>query len=295
MVGTAGPEWPRFKAINAIFPYAVWKEQDGDCRMINAFLGAAMASNSERFIWRAIRPFVTALFDEVSPDSLNRIIALVSPWVPWDTWNLGEKAVIRWAAAVSAVEYTEEVGQSVIATLLQIACIDSLRPHIPIGIWAWLKKRPSLPPNYSERSPEMTTDALRGVRALGDVEILKSYLCLVWTEWDCPWLRDFSEMSISIREDLGGIGMGCHREDLIKRLDHILERLDHGLAHPELRMRVTLGGGDIQQSRERFGELREVVLDVDREAMEILTRTSSPIGRPSDFTHPRWMCAQNPA
>jgi hypothetical protein len=93
--------------------------------------------------------------------------------------------VAGWAVAASAVPYTEEAGQSVVDILLHIASVDSLRPHIPTGIWTWLNKRPSLPPKCVGRSRGSSGDVVRQVRALRDTEILKSYLLLVLSEWDC--------------------------------------------------------------------------------------------------------------
>ena len=59
-----------------------------------------------------------------------------------------------------------------------------------------------------------------------DIEVLKSYLFAVWSEWD--WLSNycFDEMCILIRDDFGGIEMGHHRTDLIQRLDDVLGQLD---------------------------------------------------------------------
>lgn len=71
----------------------------------------------------------------------------------------------------------------------------------------------------------------RQVQALGDIDILKSYLLLVWSEWDHLPSCGFCMMCTLIEEDFGGIGMGCHQEDLIKHLDYILGQLDQGLGY----------------------------------------------------------------
>jgi hypothetical protein len=66
-----------------------------------------------------------------------------------------------------------------------------------------------------------------------DLETSKSssHTFFVWSEWDCLYDSGLDEMQASIREDFGGIGMGHHREDLIKRLDHVLGQLDLGLEY----------------------------------------------------------------
>lgn len=55
-------------------------------------------------------------------------------------------------------------------------------------------------------------------------------------------------MEISIREGFGGIGMGDHREDLVKRLDHIMPQIS------------------VREERERYEKLKEALVEVDREA-----------------------------
>jgi len=287
--------WSNRKAAAAFFPYAVWKEQHGDPKMVDAFIGLAVASGTEkggsvtleRFMWKAIGPFITTLFDEASPNSLNRVIVLVSPHVHWETWGFNKTAVTRWAAAALAVPYTELVGQCVVDALLQLASIDSLRPYIPIGIWAWLDKQPPLPCVYSslhKGTKETKGDVVRGVRALRDVDILKSYLLLVWLKSDFLRKSGFTEMCASIREDFSGIGMGCHREDLIKQLDHVLERL--GQESGSHQKHMLLSGLYKPVEDTRYRKLKEALLEVDREALEILTRKSSRLTDHFDLLTP---------
>jgi len=172
-----------------------------------------------------------------------------------------------------AVPYTEEVCQSVVDTLLQIASVRHLEPYIPVEIWAWLKERPYLPPICTGRWKGTMGRVVRRVRKLGDVEILESYFLLVWSEWDFICRNGFTEIRTSIREDFGGIGMGCRREVLIKRLDHVLGELDRGLEHLK-EQNPDLDEDHIPEAREQYEELREVLLEVDKEASEILTRTT---------------------
>ena len=81
-------------------------------------------------------------------------------------------------------------------------------------------------------------------------------------------------MQISIQEDFSGIRMQCHREDLIKRLDDVLEQLDQGFVYLE-QHKPGIHEHDIQIAKEQYGELKRVLLEVDREAVDILTCKSS--------------------
>lgn len=99
--------------------------------------------------------------------------------------------------------YSEEVGRSVIDALLQIASEDSLRPHIPVGVWVWLKRQPYLPPVCAGWYLGTSSDIVHHIRGLGDIEILKSYFLLVWSEWDYPDEDGFAETQVSIKEDFG--------------------------------------------------------------------------------------------
>ena len=287
MAKVADPDQIRSKrkAVATFFPYAVWQERNGECRMVDAFLLVARASRSGEFMWEAIGPFITTLFGEASPDSLNRVITLVSPYVRWDTWSFNKTAVTRWATAASAVPYTEVVGQFVVEALLEIAFMNSLRPHVPISIWAWLKKQPPLPPICFGRFRGTTRGVVRGVRELGDVEILKSYLLLVWSEWDCVDLRGFTEMCTSLREDFRGIGMGDHRHDLVARLNHLLRQLTWGLGF--IQQHNPLCGEDsIRTAKSQYGELKELLLEMDREALGALTRMPSELINHLDLLNP---------
>ena len=273
------------KAIGALFPYAVYLAQNGRQELADTFLRVAGASNQSyrEFMWWRVGPYIVPLFDNPTPPSLNLAVILASSYVhredPWSHYShdklMNKISVAGWAAAVSAVPYTEEVGQSVVDVLFQIASVDSLRPRIPVGIWMWLKKQPALPPQCQGRSTGAMNDVVRHVRALGDVEILKSYLLLVWSEWNHinKWSEEFAEMQMAIQEEFGGIGMGRYREDLVKRLDHILGQLDLGLEHLRQR-KPRLSEFVFQTAKEQYGELKRVLLEVDEEAVNTLTRTS---------------------
>ena len=262
------PSWnQKRKCISTLLPYAVRQERHGKHKMLDALLSVARASAG--LMWIHIEPSIPALFKEASP----RATVLVSPHVNWGWLNSCGNLISQWAAAVSAVQYTEEVGQSVVGTLLHIASVDSLRLQIPVDIWAWVEKRPTLPPKCLGRSVGTKGSVVCHVRALGDIEILKSYFLLIWSEWD-PILdrsEDAVEMQVSIREDFSGLEMGRHRQDLIKRLDLIFEHLDRGLEYLN-QHRPSVDEQHIRRTKEGYTKLKEVLLEVDREAMKILTR-----------------------
>jgi len=264
-VGDLNQTWSKRKAIVAFFPYVVWQDRGGDRRVVDAFLGIAKAPEIARTFMA--QP-ITRLFEEASPDSPNQVVTLLSRYAHWE-FGLDGNTVTWWAAAVMAVPYTEEVGQCVVDTLLQIA---SNGLCIPIDIWAWLKRQPSLPPICEGRSVGTRDTVVRRVRELGDIKILESYFLLVWSEWDAiDSDAGLIEMCTSIRRDLGGIGMD--REVLIKRLDHVLGQLDRGRWYLN-QHNPGVDESRIRTAREQYRGLRRLLLGVDREALEILTSTS---------------------
>ena len=238
--------------------------------MIGAFLGIVRAW-PPRLGTLTMGPLIAALSDEES--TLNRTIKLVSTNALWYPLIFDGTLVTRWAAAALAAPYTVEVGRHVVDALLQIASLESLQSFIPIGVWALLKKGPPLPPVCMGRSRGTMDCVVRGVRGLGDLEILKSYFLLVWSEWNIISSEGLTNMRASIREDFGGIGTGHHREDLIERLDHILGQLDPGSEY--FKQRRSWIDKDPQRTRRQYQELKEILLEVDREATEILTSTPS--------------------
>ena len=263
---------PKHKAIGTLFRFATRLEQDGQKEMVDAILHAARKTSV--FVWWRLREHITAIFNEASPPSLDRVIVLVSPCAPWHYIGMQTRgAIARWVTAVSAVPYSEEVGQSVVGALLWVSSYYPLLVHIPANMWAWLKKRPSLPPVCYGRAFGSRPPVVRHFRGLGDIEILKSYLLLVWSEWDDFGFFDFTEMQTLIAEDFGGSGMWSHRDDLVKHLDHIQERLASELGYFE-QYEPEIDGDDIRQRKEQYGELKNVLLEVDKRAMKTLIRTS---------------------
>jgi len=168
------------KAITALLPYAVERERDGQPEMLGAFLQAARASKNWDFTWNTIRRYASRIPRETSP----RAIVLVLPHIRWSWLTDREDLIQRWAVAASAVPCTEEVAQCVVNTLLQIASQRELLSHIPTDTWSWLTKRPSLPPICRGRDVGTRAHVVRAVRALKDIEVLKSYFLLIWSAWN---------------------------------------------------------------------------------------------------------------
>ena len=83
-------------------------------------------------------------------------------------------------------------------------------------------------------------------------------------------------MHTSIREGFTGAEMKPHREYLIKRLDHILGRLDLGTLFFKS-YNLGIDESYIRQVKEQYRGLRRELLDVGRldEVANIPTRTSS--------------------
>lgn len=279
------------RIICALFQYATFLEQEGQPEMVNAIMCAARASKSHRFMY-PIHSYITTLFGDGSPPSLNRVIALASPHVDWEDTVYQKTMLIRWAAAALVVHTTEEVSQSVVDTLLQISSIPSLQLHIPTEIWAWMKKRPSLQPGCWGLFRGATPETVRYVRGLGDVEIIKSYFLIVWSEWDVLYYGGLDEMVISIRGEFDGIGMWGHRADLVKRLDHILRQLNLGSDYFK-QHNPLLGDGLVRLAKQDYRKLEEVLMEVDREAINTLTRAPSMLTPFNKYTD-CFGCIQDP-
>ena len=187
-------------------------------------------------------------------------------------WHVGghDSPIPLWAAAASAVPYTDEIGQGVVTVLLRIASDDFLRPYIPVDMWSWLNRRPLLP-LARRRGGEL--DVVQMIRAHGDIKTLTSYLHLVWSECNIISPGALEEMCASIREDFCGIWVGYHREDLLRRLDYILGQLNLGLDHLR-QYEPSLDKAVVQGMKRGYGQLKGVLLEVDKEAIDALIRES---------------------
>jgi len=250
----------RRKALTALFPHAVSLEKEGQHEMFGVFLEVTRVSAGRGLMWFYIELFLSALLDADAPVRLKRAAILTSPCIPWWHFKNDEHLIQLWAAAASAVPYTDDIGQSVVDTLLQIACWKS--PPIPPRMWSWLDRRPTLPPICSGRYWGTKRAVFQTVRALGDIETLTSYLLLVWSEWDFVMPRGFNDMCTSIQEDFGGEGMGYHRKDLLRRLGHVLRELERGLKHIR-QFKPRLEEDNIRRRQGQYGRLKEILLEVD--------------------------------
>ena len=233
------------EAISAFSIYVIL-EQGRQKRMANAISHALDASDT----WDFIKPYTPMLFCGPNTPSMNSLIILLSPYIGWDDIYHSEGDVTRWAAAASAVPYTEQVGRDVVSALVQISRYDSLRPHIPLKIWMWLKKHSTLPPLPQRRPVRITSNTICYIRGLKDIELFKSLLLLAWLQW-ITISRD-AHLEDLLREDFCGIGMWGHRKDLIEQLNHIVR------FHPTI-------------SSDYTGP-RNVLLEVETEAAKTLIR-----------------------
>ena len=247
------------KVIATLFPYAILQERDGQPRMLDA-LSDATSVQVPSIDWNQVINPLRTVFREATP----RGIVLASSCIQWDSKLLEatEDLLQQWVAATSVVQSTEEVARCVVGTLLRIAAVDEKLPHITVGAWSWLKKRPSLPPLSLGRSSGSHPRVAKAVRGLGDVEILKSYFLVVWSEWGTLHYGGFDEMCASLLEDFGGVGMGHHRVGLVQRLDRILAQLNLGLEHLR-RDKPHLQEYEVQRMRAQYEKLKDVLLGVN--------------------------------
>ena len=253
------------KAISALFPYAARLAQDKEQGMLETILDIASKSQSGGFMWRRIGSSINFLFKESSPRFLDHAITIASPRADWNRGSYTQGSVARWVAAVLATPYSEAVGQSVIDALLQIARKDSFRPLIPDEIWAWLKRRTSLPPLCRGRRIGTTPGVVHHIRGLKDTELLKSYFLHVWSEWDLLDPSGITGMETIIREKFCGTGMWRDREDLTKQLDRVFRELNRGVEYlkqhnPQLDETI------VTFARGQYEHLKEVLAELDREA-----------------------------
>ena len=156
-----------------------------------------------------------------------------------------------------------------VVILLWIASGHFLQPHIPIGMWSWLNKCPSLPLICTGHYLGSSEDVFQIVQGLGDIEILTSYLLLTWSEWDSLYESGFNKMCTLIKEDFSRVEMGYNRKQLLQHLDHALGQLGLGLGHLQ-QYKPNLDEGHVQRSENQYRQLKEVLLEVDGKANDML-------------------------
>ena len=265
----------KFEAISALCPYAVFLEQSGQQEMIDAISRTAWVYTGNHHFMYLIGPYIATLFVKPNSPSLNRLIVLALPHLgPFYRRVLltDSMAVMKWAAAAVEVLYTEVIGWSVVDTLLYVASEEHLRHHITVDVWKLLMNVSSLPPDLCRKKWGSSLDIDRYVRGLGDIEILKSYFLLVWSEWNVR--EGLDQMEISMREDFSGIGMWSHRKDLVNRLDYILGQLDRRLEYLQ-QHKLWINKNDIKSGQKQYGILKKALLEVDKDGMDTLTSAPS--------------------
>ena len=252
---------PKSGVIYLLFWYAVRRERCGDASLFDAILNLTKrepdGSRSHELLWH-LSPSKMCTYG--SP----RAVVLAGPNIHWgrDQSVDAQGLVSKWAAAISVAPHTAEVAGSVVDTLLQISANPYLRPFIPAGAWSWLNDRPSLPPSCRGLWSGYDYDILRTIRALKDARILTSYLITILSEWKILDYDDFVEMQTSVRKEFKGIGMGCHRAELIQRLDSIVDELRRERVGPSSLALLRL-----------CQQFKWVLQDMDQEATELLDRT----------------------
>jgi len=179
-------DWPTIrrkrKVITAFFPYVVWHERHRQHPMISdVFLHVAKSSRTGGFLWRYIKPFMNTLFSDASDVSLKRTAILAFSYTSWNKWDSCD-LIRAWAETASAIPKEEEVAPSVVDALLQIVYWKLLPPGNHGDVWSWLSLRPSLPPICKGRNLGSHPVVMQQVRGLKDIEILKSYFLVVWSE-----------------------------------------------------------------------------------------------------------------
>lgn len=211
------------EAICTIIPYAMFLAEDNQPELANAVMNIVQASKNYYFM-SSISSYITTLFGKPMNPFRDWLITLISPHISWKDGVHGAKMVRQWFKAVLRVPDTVEVVWSVIATLMEITSIDSLRQCIPVEIWGWMKKWKSLPPVYWGQFCRATPDVLQYVQELGDFEIVMSYL-LVWSVWYSFHVDDLNEVEILIRREFDKIGMQEHQKDFFNWLDYVLNKM----------------------------------------------------------------------
>ena len=208
------------------------------------------------------------LLNDANNVSLKRTAILVSSYIPWYRQNF-QGLVQAWMATASAIPKEKEVAPSVVNVLLQIAYSDLLPPGNHDDAWSWLTLRPSLPPVCRGRYQGSHLRVMQQVRGLKDIEILKSYLLIIWSEWDSIQGSGFRMIRECIREEFSRVEANSHRAELVQRLDEIIGELDKGLEY--LRHdRPDLEEEDLRERKRQYKELRKILKEIP-EVLEIPT------------------------
>lgn len=139
--------------------------------------------------------------------------------------------------------------------LFEMAESDALSPHIPVQAWEWLNKRPIICPSYRGLSYGLSEPVVRVVQGLGDIDLMVSYLLVVFSKRGHLWSEGALAMHRLIREELSGIGLAGYRADLIHQLDYVLSQRG---------WKFWTGSFAFPGMKERYEKLRWELLEVDR-------------------------------
>lgn len=257
----------KYKTITTLFPYAARRGQEGDPQLLDAFLCAVRNFPcTSQWTRRFIRPVIPRLLAEGSPSTLKRAAILALPHLElvWlDSIDICS-FIDLWISAAEGLEETEAVCQAVVDVLLQMAFFHSVRAHITPKAWAWLNKRPSLPPRCRGRLLcSIGSNVLPAIRSRKDIQLLTSYLVTMWSEWDCAGEWAFEGMCEVLKEDFcrddHNEGVRGYRIDLIARLNLVLGELGNGLGYLRAR-HLDMQPDEFEVIRGRYRELKRILL-----------------------------------
>lgn len=257
----------KYKTITTLFPYAARRGQEGDPRLLDAFLSAVRHFPcTSQWTRRYIRPVIPRLLAEESSAVLKRVAVLALPHLElvWLDSNDIRTFIDLWISAADALECTEAVCHAVVDVLLQMAFFRSVRAHITPTAWAWLNKRPSLPPRCRGRLLcSIGSNVLPAIRSRQDIGLLTSYLVTMWSEWDCAGEWAFEGMCEVLREEFcrdgGGEVVRECRMDLIARVNWVLGELRRGLEHLRV-MNPNMEPDEFEVIRERYRALKRILV-----------------------------------
>jgi len=221
---------PNHKAITTLFVYATRREQDGDPRLLAAFLKVSRHfPQPSSWLRYRIGAVMSELLEEESSNLQKRAAVLAAPSVPQSWKPVEDKGgfINSWLSAVDRVKEMGDVTEGAIRMSFDMAWDDEWRPHMTPEAWALLKWDHQGRPLYWKGAPLIveSTEVIPAVRSLGDVEILTSFLILTWLGLDAVSDEMTDQMCVVLWEEYG-IGKDVYRGELLRCLDRVLEYLN---------------------------------------------------------------------
>jgi len=135
---------PRHKAITTLFVYATRREQDGDPRLLTAFLRAANTfPQKSRWICNHIGAAIFGLLEKESSNLQKRAAILAASFMPryWEALENKGEFINAWLSAMDHVEGMGDVAEAAIRMSFNMAWSDEWRPQMIREMWNLLKKR----------------------------------------------------------------------------------------------------------------------------------------------------------